>query len=150
MRAQDVMSTMVQTITPKATADAAWEAMRLKGIRHLVVTDTTGAVGLVSDRDLGGRQGAKVRAGRTVADVMTSPVVVVTPDTTVRRAANLMRGYSIGSLVVSKGKKVVGIVTVSDLLELLGRGIEQPSPVRTRATLNHRVPHRKGRAGGAW
>ena len=150
MRVQDVMSTTVHTVTPTTTADVAWNTMRLNGIRHLVVTDSTGAIGLVSEGDLGGRRGAKARAGHSSGDLMTSPVVVVPPDTTVRRAANLMRGHSIGSLVVAKGKRVVGIITVSDLLELLGRGTEQPSPVRTRAGLNHRVPHRKGRAGGAW
>jgi hypothetical protein len=41
----------------------------------------------------------------------------------------------------------VGIVTLSDLLDLLGRGIDRPAkPARRIAT--HRVPHRKRRMAG--
>ena len=50
---------------------------------------------------------------------MTPYVVTVKPDTSVYRAANLMRGQSIGSLIVVDRGRAVGIVTVADLLERL-------------------------------
>ena len=82
---------------------------------------------------------------------MTAPVVTVTPTTTVRRAANLMRGRSIGCLVVTDRGRIAGIVTVADLLELLGRGADRSVQTPKRWTLRHRVPHRKGvAAGAAW
>jgi predicted transcriptional regulator len=53
---------------------------------------------------------------------MTSPVITVTTRTLVRRAAALMKGRSIGSLVVTSANgKVAGIVTVADLLEQLAK-----------------------------
>ena len=53
---------------------------------------------------------------------MTSPVVTVTSRTPVRRAAAMMKGRSIGSLVVtSQNGNVAGIITVSDLLDLIAR-----------------------------
>jgi CBS domain-containing protein len=58
---------------------------------------------------------------------MTERVVTVPPTTPIRKAANLMRGRSIGCLVVSNRGRVAGIVTVSDLLTLLGRGEERPT-----------------------
>jgi hypothetical protein len=62
-----------------------------------------------------------------------------------------MRGRSIGCLVVTNRGRVVGIVTVADLLELLGRGVERPTPTAKRWTLRHRTPHRKQPATpGAW
>jgi CBS domain-containing protein len=65
--------------------------------------------------------------------------------------ANLMRGRSIGCVVVTGNGRLAGIVTTSDLLELLGRGAIRPSPVGRRPALNHRAPHRKrNRAYGAW
>jgi CBS domain-containing protein len=70
----------------------------------------------------------------TVGDLMTSPVVTVTSRTPVRRAAALMKGRSIGSLVVTSANgKVAGIVTVSDLLELLARKPERHSNRDRRA-----------------
>ena len=66
------------------------------------------------------------------------------------RAANLMRGRTIGCVPVVEGRRLVGIVTASDLLQLLGRGIDRRAPA-SRPPLHHRVPHRKGAGGfGLW
>jgi CBS domain-containing protein len=119
--------------------------MRLNRIHHLVVTNGKRVVGVVSDRDAGGRRGAAVRANSTVADLMTAPAVTVEPATTVRQAANLMRGRSIGCLVVVESGRARGIVTVSDLLELVGRGLDRGTSTASRRTLAHRVPHRKSK-----
>lgn len=151
MRVQDIMTTRVKTIPPAATAGDAWELMREHDIHHLVVTRGAEVVGLLSNRDAGGRLGAAVRSGRTVADLMTAPVIQVEPTTTIRRAANLMRGRSVGCLVVTDRARIVGIVTVADLLELIGRGVERPIAESRRRTLSHRAPHRKRPvAYGAW
>jgi CBS domain-containing protein len=140
MRVFDVMSTPVRTVAVDDSAIAAWELMRLHGTRHLVVEDVDRhVVGVISASDLGGKAGAAIRAGERVADLMTKKVVVARPDTTVREAANMMRGHSIGCLpVLDSRDKLKGIVTVVDLLELLGRGAERPSPVGTRAVLRNR------------
>jgi CBS domain-containing protein len=81
---------------------------------------------------------------------MSTAVATVGPDETIRRVANLMRGRTIGCVpVLDKKERLVGIVTVSDLLELLGRGIDRPLQPARRG-LHHRTPHRKMRgASGA-
>jgi hypothetical protein len=62
-----------------------------------------------------------------------------------------MRGRSVGCLVVATGDSVVGIVTISDLLELIGRGLDRGVATNKRWTLKHRVPHRKAiRPVGTW
>ena len=139
LRVQDVMSAPVETIRPDAPADAAWEQMNLKGIHHLAVRDGTEIVGLVSARDVGGPRGAALRRGHTVREVMTREPVSVAPDTPVRRAANVMRGRSVGSLLVIEANgRLRGIVSVADLLELLGRGASRPVVKTKRWTLKHR------------
>ena len=151
MRVQDVMTTAVQTISPSTPAEEAGNLMRAKGIHHLVVCDGPRVVGLLSDRDIGGRHGAPIRENRIVSDLMTERVVTVSPTRTVRQAANLMRGRSIGCLVVVSKDRTLGIVTVADLLELIGRGAERPVVTTPRRLLQHRAPHRKRhRASGAW
>lgn len=149
MRAAEIMTSDVQAVPPGMPASEAWELMRRNGIHHLVVTGGRTVVGVLSDRDVGGRRGASLRAHASVADLMTAPVVTTQPDATVRQIANLMRGRTIGCLPVLRRDRVVGIVTVSDLLTLLGRGIDRPSSPGRR-TLKFHTPHRKHRGGGVW
>jgi CBS domain-containing protein len=151
MRVQDVMTEGVKTISPTAATEDAWNTMRVNRIHHLVVANGRQIVGILSERDAGGRRGAAVRTNSVVADLMTAPAVTVEPTMTVRRAANVMRGRSIGCLVVVESGHAVGIVTVSDLLELVGRGFDRGAVTTNRRTLNHRSPHRKSKgAVAAW
>lgn len=133
MRVYEVMSKDVETVKPAVHASEAKTRMRRKKIHHLVVTQGSDVQGIVSERDLGGPKVAKVLGPWTVGDLMTSPVVTVTTRTPVRRAAALMKGRAIGSLVVtSPNGKVAGIVTVSDLLDLVARTPDRASNRRLR------------------
>lgn len=128
MRVYEVMSKAVETVRPSVHATEAKTRMRQKKIHHLVVTQGTELQGIVSDRDLGGAKLPKVLGKWTVGDLMTSPVITVTTRTPVRRAAALMKGRAIGSLVVTSANgKVAGIVTVADLLEQLAKKPEHKS-----------------------
>jgi CBS domain-containing protein len=144
MRIGEVMTRRVETIEPSATADAAYERMRVKRIRHLVVMESRNVVGVLSERDLGGKAGTAVRAGRTVAELMSRGVAIAGPLETIRAAANRMRGGSVGCLPVVDDGRVVGILTVSDVLELVGRGAEKPIEMTQRRILRRRGPRREG------
>jgi acetoin utilization protein AcuB len=151
MRVQDVMTRGVKTVPVAATGDEAWALMRMKRIHHLVVMNGDEMVGVISDRDMGGRGGAAVRKGRLVRELMTEGVITIAPDAPVRKAANLLRGRSIGCLVVTDHDRIVGIITTADLLDLIGRGVERSVETSRRWTLSHRVPHRKRhQAMGSW
>ena len=145
MRVQDIMRRRVETIPAIAPAESAAERMREKRIRHLVVLRDGEIAGVVSDRDV---HGLPPGEARRVEDVMTSPAVSAGAETTIRKAANLLRGRSIGCLPVVEDGRLVGIVTTSDLLERIGRGAEKGR----RWILKGRGPRRKaivGRRGTA-
>jgi acetoin utilization protein AcuB len=147
----EVMTKGIETVAATSDADAAFALMRLNNVHHLVVKDGSKLVGVLSDRDLGGRNGAAMRRGRTAADLMSDHLVTVDAATPVRKVANLMRGRMIGSLVVTEGGRAVGMITVADLLELIGRGLEHPASNTARTALRHRAPHRKRhRSTGKW
>lgn len=142
MRVQDVMTRRVETIDDRASAELAYDSMRVKGIRHLVVKKGSDLVGVLSLRDLGVAEQSDFREKHVVSDLMKTHVVTVDAEASVKQAANLMRGRTIGCLpVVEKGRRnrLVGIVTVTDLLELLGRGIDRPAPGK-RVNLKTRGP----------
>ena len=151
MRVYEIMSAQLKTVPLTAAADAAWEMMRADRIHHLVVMDGKKVAGVLSARDTGGANGASIREGRRVGELMSGHVVTAEKNTPLKRVANLMRGHTIGSVVVLDEGKPIGIVTTSDLLELLGRGAIRPTPVAKRAPLNYRAPHTKRhRAFGVW
>jgi CBS domain-containing protein/ribosome-associated translation inhibitor RaiA len=132
MRLEEIMTSRVVTIDPDETARVAWSRMRRERIRHLVVLDRGRLVGVLSERDLGGPGGAQLRRGRLVRELMTRQVASAKPGTTLRQAANLMRGRLIGSLPVVEDGRVVGIVTATDVLEELGRGSTRPAVTAKR------------------
>jgi acetoin utilization protein AcuB len=143
MCVQDVMTDEVYTVSPDTTADIAWNLMRMRRIHHLVVIQAGRIVGLLSARDFGGIRGGRARRLHIVADLMTRYVVTVSPTTPIRRAANVMQGHSIGCLVVVSGRRIVGIVTVADLLDLMGGGLDSPIATPLRRTIRHGTPRRK-------
>jgi acetoin utilization protein AcuB len=120
--------------------------MRRKRIRHLVVLRRGQVCGIVSERDLGGRDGESIRREARVGDRMTETTVTIRSDATASQAANLMRGRVIGCLPVVDGDRLCGIVTTSDLLALVGRGRMPPLP-RSRATERGVLPRRGPRRG---
>jgi CBS domain-containing protein/ribosome-associated translation inhibitor RaiA len=144
MRLREFMTTEVVSIEPDETANDAWSRMEREGIRHLVVTEGKRLLGVLSERDLGGRQGGAVRRGRTVRDLMTPQVAVASPATTLRQAANLMRGRLIGCLPVVEDGRVVGITTATDVLSELGRGSRRPAARAKRQDM--RLPPAAARA----
>jgi acetoin utilization protein AcuB len=150
MRVRDIMTEGVQRVTPDTSCGDALDLMRQHRIHHLAVMRGGKIVGVLSERDCGGRAGAGLR-NQTVDALMTAPAITVPANITAQRAANMMRGRSIGCLVVVERNRVRGIVTVSDLLELIGRGRGTRNVSAPRANLHHRVPHRKQRrASGLW
>jgi acetoin utilization protein AcuB len=145
MRVGGIMRTHVVTVSPRESAEAAIERMRRARIRHLVVQDGEKVVGVVSDRDL---PPGSPRRPRTVEDVMTSPAVTCSPHTTLREAANLLRGRAIGCLLVVAEGRVAGIVTTTDLLELIGTDLEErPVPKTRRWVAKRKGPEGKPVAG---
>jgi CBS domain-containing protein len=139
MRVHEIMTSPARTVAPDLEAEVAWGRMQQDHIHHLVVMDGRAVVGVITDRDLGGERGALVRADRRVRELMTADPVTIEADETVRRAANVLRGNEIDCApVVDGGGKVVGVLTVTDFLDMLGRGMEEPPHESTRPSMRDR------------
>ncbi|MBL8842106.1 MAG: CBS domain-containing protein [Planctomycetes bacterium] len=130
MHLAELMTTKVQKVASTAGAQHAYALMRVRKIHHLAVEQGGKIVGVLSERDLGGVRGATMRRDKLVSDLMARDVVTATPGTTLHEAAAKMRARSIGSLLVTDGKALCGIVTVSDLLGVLAN---QGKPAPTAA-----------------
>jgi CBS domain-containing protein len=135
------MSKRVQTIDMNEKAESAWNLMKWRRIHHVVVTDGPGQiVGVISARDLGGADREEARKVRPVAGMMTAYAVKAVPEMPVKQAANVMRGWNIGCLPVVDEGRLVGIVTVSDLLRIVSEGSEE----KAKKAAPRKAPRRKG------
>lgn len=104
-------------------------------INQLPVLDNDSLVGIVTDRDIRDAYPTSLMIHRaeeidrfadkvTVEAVMTHDVFIVRPETPLLTAVGLLRRHRIGSLPVVKNKKLVGIITRSDILDFVLGGEE--------------------------
>ena len=122
MTVQDVMTRKVLTIRVDDSVALARRRMTDAKVQQLVVRDRRGRVlGVISAGDA--RDAPDAGA---VGDFMCRKLLVVHPDVSLGDAAALMRAHAIGSLPVLRAQQLVGIVTVSDLLDTL-RTLDRPA-----------------------
>lgn len=133
---RDVMTRDVVVVDPERTVQDAARRMAAKRIGGLVVVRLGRPVGLLTERDILWKVTAKERNPKKVLvrDVMSSPVVTVSPLATLRAAARIMLEKHTRWLVVTRLDEVEGILTASDLtqgfLEAYARAIRKGAPVR--------------------
>ena len=105
------------TITENASIQEAIETMKINSIRHLpVVSPDMTLVGFVTLADL--KQGLipSMLGDVTLSDLMIRQPITVSPDDDIEIAAQHIYKYKIGGMPVVKDKKVVGIITGTDIL----------------------------------
>jgi CBS domain-containing protein len=112
----------VVTIRPDATLATAVHRLALERIGALVVSDDGVRVaGILSERDVVtglARDGADLlAAGRRVADLMTRNVVTCGPDDTVKHLMAEMTRRRVRHLPVVVGDRLVGIVSIGDVVK---------------------------------
>ncbi|MFZ5444373.1 MAG: HPP family protein [Myxococcota bacterium] len=119
------MTRVVHTITPKTTLAEAWDAMQRHRIRHLPVVWDDVVAGMLSDRDLLLRGTLSAEGKMTfpqldVSAAMTNHPITALPNATVSKLAALMVQHRIDSVpIVTPAGALTGLVTSTDLLELL-------------------------------
>ncbi|MEM2250106.1 MAG: CBS domain-containing protein, partial [Candidatus Bathyarchaeia archaeon] len=117
LRVEDVMVREVITIDEESSVREAAEVMNKFEIGCLIAVRKGKAVGIITERDLLKRVVAEARdVNKTkVKDVMSSPLVVVEPKMELEEAVRLMFQMKIKKLPVVDGKRLVGLVTLTDI-----------------------------------
>jgi len=105
-----------------APQDSVLRAIEIMATRHvgalLVMTEGT-LLGIISERDYARKVILKNRSSHDtpISDIMSSPAVSVTPDDTVHHCMQLMTERRFRHLPVVKGGRVVGILSIGDLVK---------------------------------
>lgn len=124
----EVMSKKMITVKKSDSLKKAQDIMVERSIRHLPVMDGTELMGIITESDIRGAfmgKGAKTNSGKIqalnpskmkVSDFMTREPMVVVPETHIEDAALIIYKYKIGALPVIKRNKLVGIISIMDIL----------------------------------
>ena len=129
------MTPFPHSIAVDAPLEAAHKLMREHRFRHLPVMSGAEIVGVLTDRDiklvLGPDFGSPDERELRVCDAYVETPCVVPASTPVAKVARVMAQNRIGSAIVTKHGKLVGIFTVTDacraLAEIIGDHDEEPS-----------------------
>ena len=116
MRVSEIMNQDPITISPDTRVGEALKLMQQHQIRHLPVVQNNFMVGWISARTLREVLLASMLEVITVRDVMVEAPISVTPETSVEEAARLVHEHRIGGMPVLEEEKLVGVLTVNDLL----------------------------------
>lgn len=116
-----LMATTLATIHSEASLLAAAQLMREKRIGSLLTIEAGEIVGIVTERDLVRKGMASNRdAGSTnVSAVMSSPLLSIDINRTIHDASKMMDEQSVRHLVVTENGKIVGVLSVRDLVKMV-------------------------------
>ena len=112
----------VYTVKPDASVYEALELMADKNIGAVLVTDQSGKLaGIFSERDYARKMMIKGRDSHStkVKEIMTTLVVSINPETRLRDCMSLMTEKRIRHLPVFQADKLVGVVSIGDVVKSL-------------------------------
>ena len=138
VRADELMSSPVVAVTSDHSVAAAWEAMRSRGVHHLVVLDEFGLSAVLDARTLAAHWpsgGPEAARSCRVREIVVHGVHCVRPDQSAGEVARVMVSGRCDAVPVVTGSGVLlGLVTASDLVAAVARGIlptaRPPGPAR--------------------
>jgi CBS domain-containing protein len=121
-KVRDFMTRGVLTIDSEKTILEAAELMSQKEVGDVVVLKGEIPRGIVTERDFVRRVVArKTPLDTKISDVMTKPLITISPDASLKEAARKMVNSGIRRLPVVKQHKLVGIIVVSDFARHLSK-----------------------------
>jgi CBS domain-containing protein len=114
---KQIMNNSIVSVDSSVTATNAAKMMEDTGVGAIVVLENNIPVGIITDRDFAIKITAHAYPIDTpVRRIMSSPLITIKPDSTFWNAANLMNSRKIRKLPVVDDEQIVGIITVTDLM----------------------------------
>ncbi len=109
----------IWSVAPQATVYEALQIMSEKDVGALLVLDKGNLVGIFSERDYARKLILKGRFSKdtTVTELMTHEVLYVEPQSTIEDCMALMTAKRIRHLPVLEKERLIGIVTIGDVVK---------------------------------
>jgi CBS domain-containing protein len=111
----------ILSISPDISVYNALEIMVENNVSSLVVVEDENLVGIFTERDYARKVILKGKASKdtTIGEIMSVNVITVTPDSTIDECMQIMTGKFIRHIPVLENGKMVGIVSIGDLVKYI-------------------------------
>jgi len=129
-----IMTKHPETIHSDDMLAKAQEMMDVGGFRRLPVVKDGAVIGMLTERDV--RQHRGHLDSTRVNAAMSTPVLSVTPHSTVQEAAHLMLHHKVGGLPVVDRGILVGVVTTTDMIRAFLEVIEDFAETHPSAAID--------------
>ncbi|KAG2477918.1 MAG: Signal-transduction protein [Nitrosopumilales archaeon] len=122
MLVKDIMAKAIISVDSKATVFQVAKMMEQGGIGAVLVKKDGVTSGIITDRDYAIKIAVDKLSMDTPAEKVASfPLITVSPNDSIKSAADLMSSKKIRKLAVVEDSKVIGIITSSDLVTQLAK-----------------------------
>jgi CBS domain-containing protein len=115
----DAKGSQIFAVSPLDSVLRAIEIMATRHVGALLVMDQGTLLGIISERDYARKVILNNRSSHDtpVGDIMSSPAITVAPEETVHRCMEVMTDKHIRHLPVAKSGRVVGMLSIGDLVK---------------------------------
>lgn len=122
----DIMTTAVISVDGSVTVNEAAKMMEDAKVGAVIIMENNKPVGIVTDRDFAVKIVAHAYQITTpVKQIMSSPLISINSDESVRSAADVMHDMGIRKIPVIDDGNVVGMITATDIVNLLAVCVEE-------------------------
>jgi CBS domain-containing protein len=120
LKVGDVMTHGAIYVRPQESVQRVAEIMKNNDIDSVIVIEKGRGVGIITDRDIINKIVAEGKDPimTPVSEVMTSPLVTVSPNEDIDKAMRKMRDKNIRRLVVTKNDNIIGVLSEFDLVRV--------------------------------
>ncbi len=126
LKASDIMTPELRYVDKESSIKDAALRMINEGIGALLVTEQNSPIGIVTKRDIIWAVMFEKRDPEkdTVEEIMSSPIITISSDASLRDVIEVMRRNNISHLPVREGDRIIGMISDYDLIETLADLIE--------------------------
>ncbi len=124
---REILKTKLETLTSSSSAQQAAKKLRNSSSGSLLIVDPSGkSIGILTERDLVRKVCAfhKQSSQTIVTDIMSSPIITVNANSSLREAADEMIQHKVRHLLVLDDGREQGIISANDFANYLKKNVD--------------------------
>lgn len=139
LTASDVMQPRVETLPSRMRLEEALQAFSQSSHRTFPIVESGKLVGILTQKDIANLSVRGLNGENLVSDLMTPDPVRIDPEDTLAYVLHLLDRHDLSSLPVVEGRRLIGIITRSDIIRVEAAYLNNESLTEPNAERSHLI-----------